>query len=325
MSKIQDEYQRKDFSARFSKEFRRTQSKKSEILMLSILIILLTALVVISFIAKDSHFSYIGFLLLAVCYVILIAIPLIWILVKITIRTKNFDFAFQAFVYSQTVMVIFIAATRDIPLFENQLNSIKLLVDLIIYLAPLAFFIQIRMFRKSILRNDEINVKNASIVLSQSLQIEEEQNGFSERPIFTQYQELEALISSPTDFKTQFEKYCVFMGKKGELIDWHVTEDRAILYPRFLIRSPNIIKSPFRFINFMKAVRSKTDLTTIEISYSTKQIFIKVAFSDYNVLNREVTFHSLALSILETLKLSANAFFSNDLESAYSLLINMSE
>jgi hypothetical protein len=102
-----------------------------------------------------------------------------------------------------------------------------------------------------------------------------------------------------------------------------VTEDRAILYPRFLIRTPNIIKSPLRFINFMKALRSKTNLTSIEISYPTKQMFIKIAFSEYDILNREVTFHALALGILETFKMSLFAFFSNDLKSAYSLLINI--
>ncbi len=52
-------------------------------------------------------------------------------------------------------------------------------------------------------------------------------------------------------------------------------------------------------------------------------MFIKVAFSEYDILNREVTFHALALGILETFKMSLFPFFSNDLKSVYSLLINV--
>ena len=89
MSRIQDNNQSKDFSARFSKEFWRTPSKKSEILALFILIILLIALMVISIVIKSDRPIFIFLLIFGVCYLILIAIPLIWILIKIAVRTHR--------------------------------------------------------------------------------------------------------------------------------------------------------------------------------------------------------------------------------------------
>ena len=323
MNKIQDKNQSKEISARFTKEFSTPKRKRSDFFHLVIILLITVAILIIGF--NNFHPVFISFLIFELCFLFLILLPLIWILIKITIRTKNFDFGFQVFVYLQVVFYMFLASAKLGLLFENQPTNIKLLLDLIFYGMPLVLIGQTRLFKKSIFRNEWHPTTNASIILRQSLQVEEEHNGFSERPIFTEFQELEKYISSPTEFKTQFEKYCCLMGKMGELVDWDVTEDRVNLYPRFLIHSPNILKAPLQFINFIKAISSKTGLTTIEISYPSKQMMIKVAFGEYDILNREVTFHILALNILESLKKSLLAFFANDPESAFSMLIKTSE
>ena len=275
--------------------------------------------------SRNYILSFIVLLLLIIPYSILFIIPLVWTFIKVTFRTKSYDFALQLFVYLQTIPITIISIVIFYALLTNELFF---WADLSLYLAILLnihifiFAFGWRKLKKPIFWNDEMNKFSAPLISRQSIHIIEELDGYSQRSISLKYDSLEDLIQSPFDFKTKLENYCIFLGKKGELIDWHVEESFAILYPRFLVRTPNIIKKPFFFFRFLRKLYTKRDITSLDISCSPSQISINMAFQDYYHLNREPTFHTLCLNVLESVKQSLTAFLKNNYEEAYNELID---
>lgn len=272
--------------------------------------------------SRNSVLRSISLLLLLIPFLILWAIPLVWILAKIALRTKSYDFAFQFFVYFQSIPCL-IVLTLNFILTEYYFLEYSFLHPFGPLVIPqLIFLFGWVWFKKPIFWKDNLDKFKAPLISRQSIRINEELDGYSQRSISLKYDSLDDLIQSPFDFKTQLENYCIYLGKKGELIDWHIEESFAILYPRFLILTPNLFKNPLFFFQFLRKLYTKRDLTFFHITCSPPQISINIAFQDYSNLNREVTYRTLCLKVLESVKYSLTAFIEEDYEAAYNWLID---
>ena len=303
-------------STKHPKEFRKIQNLKSELLWV-IVIVIFAAIMLIS---RDFFLTFTVFLVFIAATFLLLLIPLISILIKITLRTKCSDFAFQLFIYLQLIPIGILGIADMVLIMEKQSIWEPSVFWFPLVLFPGLLIFQLNRIKKPIFWNKALNNYKAPIISRQSVQIIEEQDGYSQRPVSLKFQPLKDFIPSPSSFKEQIENYCIFLGRQGELIDWHIEESFAILYPRFLIHAPNLLK-PLEFYQFLRRLFSKRNLTSIEISLSPAQISLNIAFQDYSILNREVTFHILSVNILESVTQSLNAYFHNDLEGAYQKLI----
>ena len=258
---------------------------------------------------------FIFFTFLAIFLLIFMLFPFLWILIKVTYRTKNRSFAFQMGNYLQFTLI----CTIIYPV-SYWLSFEKGQVDprfQTLYFLSYSIFFVLKLFHRNILLWDELTYKDSTLLSHQALYIDSEQNGYSQRPLFSFFPIMTEFISSPVEFHVQLEKYARFLGKKGVIIDWDIDDTSAILYPRFLIKFHLKFWLIYQFLN---RFRMKRNLTTIEISFSPPKISIRVSPEDYKILAREVTFHSLGQHILGRLQQSLLAFFNNDLNMTYMAL-----
>jgi len=86
------------------REFKSNIYNKALLVYLIFFVICLTIFIF----SRNSVLKNISVVLLIIPFLILLAIPLVWILAKIALRTKNYDFAFQFFVYLQSIPVIIV-------------------------------------------------------------------------------------------------------------------------------------------------------------------------------------------------------------------------
>ncbi len=255
------------------------------------------------------------YILFMVPFLLIVAVPLIWILIKIIFRTRNRDFMYQLFVITQlTVVCCFIFPISVLFSFERELLAVTYLM---LSMSLLIIFTVMKFSRKPIFWNSSLDYYSAPLLVHQAAEINEEQDGYSQRPLLVSFQEMEDFISSSAEFRVQLENYARFLGKKGELIDWDIKDTSVTLYPRFLIRTPNFLWDFRLFYQFLYRLLTRRNLTTIEIIFSAPQISIRVSAEDYDLLSRDVTFHLLGESILKCFKESLLAFLNHDLNAAY--------
>jgi len=251
----------------------------------------------------------------AIFSLIFILFPYLWILIKVTYRTKNRSFAFQMFNYLQfTIICMIIYPVSYWLSFEKGQWDPRF--QLFFWLSNSSFFV-LRLFHRNPLFWDVLTYRNSTLLSHQALHIDSEQDGYSQRPLFSVFPIMTEFISSPVEFHVQLEKYARFLGKKGVIIDWYIDDTSAILYPRFLIKFQLKFWLIYQFLN---RFRMRRNLTTIEISFSPPQLSIRVSPEDYKILAREVTFHSLGQHILGRVQQSLLAFFNNDLNITYMAL-----
>lgn len=249
--------------------------------------------------------------------IIFVIIPQTLISAKFTLRTKSTVFAREWFFNFLLLVLSFIMPIAFFPSSEDYSLGSNLL-QVVYWFGMCLFFFQQNCYkRKPLVWNVKMSISSAPIVSVHSIEIKEELDGYSQRPISSEFQELDSLIPSSTNFVNKIEEFCVFLGKRGELIDWCIEESFAILYPRFIIKIPNLFKNPLFYYQLLKKVRLNEELTSVEITLSPPQISININFHDYETLNRETTFHTLCLSIIESVKKSLTAFLNNDLDAAY--------
>jgi len=287
---------------------------------ITIVIIILTIPILL---ILESHFDTIPIILILGFFLnlfvfLFIAIPEILVFAKITFRTKSSVFIREFLIAFQLPLFLCCWLLYILPLSkEYSIIKIPLMVGIIL----LMFFILLQdnsYKRKPLLiQKVKMGISQVPIVSVHSIEVKEELNGYSQRPISSEFRLLENLISSSSSFAENIEDFCVFLGKKGELIDWCIEDSFAILYPRFIVQRPNIFKNPLFYYQLLKKIRLNEDMTSIEITLSPPQISINIVFQDYETLNRETTFHTLCLHILESVKKSLIAFLNNDPDTAY--------
>jgi len=247
---------------------------------------------------------------------IFMLIPFLWILIKVTYRTRNRSFAFQMFNYLQFTLICTIIHPVSYWLsFEKGQWDPRF--QGFFWLSCSSFFVLKYFFRNPLFWDEELTYRSSTLLSHQALNIDSEQDGYSPRPLFSDFHIITEFISSAVEFHVQLEKYARFLGKKGVIIDWYIDDTSAILYPRFLIKFQLKFWLLYQFLN---RFRMKRNLTTIEISFSPPQLSIRVSPEDYTILAREVTFHSLGQHILGRVQQSLLAFFNNDLNMAYMAL-----
>jgi hypothetical protein len=298
-------------------EFPGTNRKRLLIRMVSFFV-LIGCIALLFHFFLDLPITYLFFsiyILFLAPFLLIVAVPLIWILIKITFRTRNRDFMLQLFVVIQlTVVCCFIFPISVLFSFERELLTVTYLM---LSMSLIILGIVMNFSHKPIFWNSSLDYYSAPLLVHQSAEINGEQDGYSQRPLLVSFQEMEDFISSSAEFRVQLEKYARFLGKKGELIDWDIKDTSVTLYPRFLIRTPNFLWEFRLFYQFLYRLLTRRNLTTIEIIFSAPQISIRVSAEDYDLLSREVTFHLLVESILKCFKESLLAFFNQDFNAAY--------
>jgi len=255
-----------------------------------------------------------------ILFLIFVLIPQILIFTKITLRTKSTIFAREWLINFQVLVLIGIGLISFFPFSEDYSYGRNWLIVIFNFGIFFLFIQRKSVKRKPLFRDVKMNISQTPIVSVHSIEIKEELDGYSQRPISSDFQLLRRLIRSSSDFKKQLDNFCTFLGKKGELIDWYIEESYAILYPRFAIKFPNLRKNPLFFYHTLRRVRFNEEQTSIELTLFPPQISININFEDYETLNREPTFHTLCLNVLESVKESLIAFLNNDLEAAYNIL-----
>ncbi len=271
-------------------------------------------------------------------------IPMVWILIKISLRTRNKNFVYQSVFYIQyAIFELFLLTYRLRPINE-RFTILDSMFDVYYYLtnllsipdeiaAPLpiyamigylGLFILIWSSIKQPLFLDNFNSMayqdSSTILSSQALEISSEEDGYSQRNLFLEFEVLSKIIPQSEDFHSFGINYSKFLGKKGVIIDWEITDTSIKLYPRFLMYWPRLLKEPLRMIRVLNNVRKRHNLTVIEIIFNSPQISIHVSPSDYDILAREVTFHLLSLKVLERVKQSILAFLDKNEIVSYDVL-----
>lgn len=277
------------------------------------------------------YFFSISFILVSNVYLyVLICIPLIWMLFIITRRTKSWIFGIQIIVYVQVAIVFFIyqiitVAPNYFPIVRSFLSavfSIPLLGIISIYY-PLLVFVELFLIRHPLFTTgikETHYFGKSTIISSQATKIDSTEDGYSQRPLFSEFNGLASCVQSVEEFQSVGTDYAKFLGKKGLIIYWEITNAAIKLYPRFLTWWPSLLFNPLGMIYFLNNVRKRKNLTVVEITYDPPQISIQVSPADYEILAKEVTFHLLGQNVLKKVKESLLAFLNDDQDVAYNLL-----
>jgi len=204
-------------------------------------------------------------------------------------------------------------------------SDVFTVLNLIVVLSSLPLVVEFRFIRQPLLLNDADVSRNVSetkstIISLSALEIESIEDGYSQRALFLEVNALANLVTSLKDFRSRVIDYASFLGKKGVIIDWKITDNSIRLFPRFLVPRGRSLTDCWGMWQLLNSVRKLKNLTELEITYSPPQISIQVAPNDYEMLAREVTFHFLGLNVLNRVGQSLIAFLNDDREAAYNLL-----
>ncbi|MHA1989919.1 MAG: hypothetical protein ACW981_07620 [Candidatus Hodarchaeales archaeon] len=255
--------------------------------------------------------------------------PFLCILFVITIRTKNRYFCFQLFPNIGLLIIITFVAFINIIEFKEDLITILFIFILLIIVALESYFL--RLVIKGLKENKQplyiwslfqnsFELYGSTILSQQALFIQEEQNGYSQRPFFISYSEIDHYIHSLNEFHTRINDYIHFLSEKNELFGWDFKDNTIILYPRVLMGNFDLGLGIKYLWDLLYKIIRKNGLTTITINYSLQELSLRIAKEDYNLLN-DVTYHLLGQLVLERFKNSITAFLTNDLERSYSILL----
>ena len=317
---------------RFHPEFKRPTLKLRDFLIILIFILALITPFAILFIVGKRYLE-----LVLMIYIILIisiwifilltnCVPLLWMLFKFTHRTKNWNFFFQFIVYTQYYTSLLTITAVYSLLSLNMINfDVFAVLSLIVILSFLLLIVEFWFIRQPLLLRDADFSRNVSktqstIISLSALEIESIEDGYSQRALSLEVNALTNLVTSLKDFRSRVLDYASFLGKKGVIIDWKITDNSIKLFPRFLV-GWRLSRNCWRMWQLLNNVRKLKNLTELEITYSPPQISIHVAPNDYEMLAREVTFHFLGLNVLNRVGQSLLAFLNDDHVVAHNLLV----
>ena len=280
-----------------------------------------------------SAFSALRALIMSFFYAIVLVslyvnIPFLIILTIIYLRAKSKNFLFQLIPnLGLQFLIILTAFTNFIQLDEND----PLMPFFIILLLFIAFFEMIFLYwnvhsvrdnRKPIFfwtfYQDSLAAYSSTILSHHAIQINEEENGYSQRPFFLSFSELEDRLKEPETFREKLREYALFLTERSELIGWDISGEQIILYPRVLLGKYSLGVGLTFLWRLMVRILKK-NLTYIRIDFDSQEISLKVAEEDYKLLS-DVTYHLLGFQMLNHFKNSILAFITGDREEAYSTL-----
>ncbi len=276
-----------------------------------------------------NFFSTSVVLVLNVYLYVLLCIPLIWMLFIITRRIKSWIFGIQIIVYMQVALVFLIyqiiAGPDYFPIVRSILSAVfsTPLLGIIFFYYPGLVFVELLLIRHPLFttgRDKASYFGKSTILSSQATKIDSTENGYSQKALFSEFNRLASGVQSVKEFQILGTAYAKFLGKKGLIIYWEITNAAIKLYPRFLIWWPSLLFNPLGMIYFLNNIRKRKNLTVVEITYDPPQISIQVSPADYEILAKDVTFHLLGQKVLKKIKESLLAFLNDDQEVAYNTL-----
>lgn len=318
------------------KKFQREYRKQSYVTIAVWSLIIATLTILIYWNQSGSSFSAysaLRALIMSFFYAIVLVslyvnIPFLIILAIIYLRARSKNFLFQLIPnLGLHLLIILTAITNFIQLDENDplMPFFIILLLLIVFLEMIFLYWSVRTARENrkpiffwTFYQDSLAAYSSTILSHHALQISEEEDGYSQRPFFLSFSELETRFKEPKVFRENLREYALFLTEKSELIGWDISGNQIILYPRVLLGkySPGV---GLTFLWRLMFRILKKNLTYIRIDFDSLEISLKVAEEDYQLLS-DVTYHLLGFQLLNHFKNSILAFLRGDQKEAYSTL-----
>lgn len=256
-------------------------------------------------------------------------LPFLGVMIIVIIRTRSRNFFFQLVPNLGLLIIITIVALiNQIQLKEDifaALFVIFLLGVVIIESIFLRLVVQGAKKNKKPLFlwtffQNSFEAYSSTILAQQALLINEELNGYSQRPFFTDFPEITQYCVTDQEFVSRMSDYAKFLVEKSELIGWDIKENKnsIALYPRVLMGELNLglgIRYIWKLFNRVL----KKQLTTINVNFSTPEISLRIVKQDYELLS-EVTYHQLGQLVLQRFKQSILEFLEGNIDKSYRIL-----
>ncbi|MFW9902725.1 MAG: hypothetical protein ACFFFH_00215 [Candidatus Thorarchaeota archaeon] len=280
-----------------------------------------------------SAFSALRALIMSFFYAIVLVslyvnVPFLIILAIIYFRARSKNFLFQLIPNLGLHLLIILTAIINFVQLDDNDPLMPLFITLLL---GIAFFEMTFLYwtvrtaretRKPIFfwtfYQDSLAAYSSTILSHHALQINEEEDGYSQRPFFLSFSELKDRLKEPETFREKFREYALFLTERSELIGWDISGNQIILYPRVLLGkySPGV---GLTFLWRLMVRIFKKNLTYVRIDFDSQEISLKVAKEDYQLLS-DVTYHLLGFQLLNHFKNSILTFLTGDKEEAYSTL-----
>ncbi|MFX0211727.1 MAG: hypothetical protein ACFFDT_37470 [Candidatus Hodarchaeota archaeon] len=323
---------RKELILKRVEQFKRKQKKQAYIVTTFWFLLVAGFTIVISSFFQLHEVPIRNIIISFLCGVVIVNwiyfIPFLGILLIVTIRTRSRNFFFQLFPNLGLLVIITIATLSNFIEFKEDILTFLFIGVLLMIVILECVFLRLviqgaRENKKPLFLwnffQDSFEAYSSTIVSQQALLIHEVQNGYSQRPFFTDFTEITQYCSSVTKFKSQIREYIHFLTERSELIGWDIRDSSVTLYPRMLMGNPDLgLGIKYLWVLFFKIIK-KEGLTTITINYNSQELSLRIAKQDYDLLN-EVTYHLLSQLLLERFKQSIIAFLEDNRERAYSIL-----
>ncbi|MHA2297049.1 MAG: hypothetical protein ACXAEU_17470 [Candidatus Hodarchaeales archaeon] len=254
--------------------------------------------------------------------------PFFIVLTIIVIRTRSRNFFFQIFPNVGLQILITVAAFSPYIQFEEDLFTMIFIGFLLLLVVLECIFLSwvingVKHNKKPLFFwtffQDTFEAYSSTVLSQQALLITDQQDGYSQRPFFASFPEISRHCTSPSVFKSKMEEYARFLTERSELIGWDIDENSAILYPRVLMGRHDFGLGIRYLWDLLIRIYKKKELTTISISFESREISIRIAREDYDLLS-EVTYHLLSQQILERFKQSIITFMEASIEESYKIL-----
>lgn len=257
-----------------------------------------------------------------------VSIPFLSILSVIIAQTRSRNFFLQLLPNIGLPVVMTLATLSNFIEFEENLFTLIYIGFLLVIVILESVFLRLvikgaRENKKPLFLwsfyQDSFEAYSSTILAQQALLIEEEKDGYSQRPFFTNFSEISKYCTSSAEFRSKIRQYVQFLTNKSEIIGWKIEENRAILYPRVLIGQYNFGLGVWYLWSLLIKVIKKKGLTSITLNFSSQELSLRIAKEDYNLLS-DVTYHLLGQLVLERFKRSIISYLENDHKEAYSIL-----
>lgn len=283
------------------------------LITMALIILLLTGSPVQGYIQAYEIFL-ISVAVLAMIFYLLVIIPIIIVTFVSYKRTTYIGFLIEFFI---TAQLLILPALTIILLLNGQVLY-AMFTFFLIFIGKLEYkFVKKPLIWGINLFGYEKNVFSggSDIVAKQSLYVDEFKDGYSNRPMFTNINEILNNSSNEQQIITDLEYFAKFLGSNGDIIGYSINERVMKLYLRTtLIQAVNfyLIKSQIkRAIQIIK----KEDLTSITINFTEGEMNLYLNREDYEFLG-ELTYQKLSRRILDQFKISLGEFFDNNYDKA---------
>ncbi|MFX0085821.1 MAG: hypothetical protein ACFFAU_09110 [Candidatus Hodarchaeota archaeon] len=295
-----------------------------------LLAICLTIVIYVNFQIHDSPVRNLiySFLFATVIIAYFTSIPFLSTLIIIVFRTRSKNFFYQLFTNLGLLILVTLASMTSFVKLEENFFTIIYIGFLLLLAFLEAIFLHLvvqgaRNNKKPIFLwtfyQDTFEAYSSSFLSQQALLIDEQKNGYSQRPFFLNFIEISQYCRSSEEFKSKMKNYAKFLAEKSELIGFDIFETTIKLYPRVLMGYRSYgFGIRYTWDIFLKVIKKK-GLTSIAVNFTEQEISLRIAKEDYDLLN-DVTYHLLGQLVLKRFKESIVAFLEENQEKSYSTL-----